>query len=562
MTENKVYKDLGAELEISSSHQNSIDLNGSFSTQDINTARLIFDIEKDKMPFPLSSLTASIYMKGNGFVLQDTCSVNKDLSQISYILDDDTIKHHGAVQAELYLRYNQGQSLSVHKFHFTIDQALIDQDLDVVYQVYIRDLEDIKVEYIQRFDNLDTELRQMIEELRAEITTLEGDSSALSSKLNTLEQKLIAMDALKKSGDIATGTLNSTAEAAFNVSCGYLRHYIGLQPAGTIVRIQLGTSSTKWDKFVDVTVGETEVVINGDLRVNPISTSTTYATGLAPLSATWTKSIIGGVEKPASNTVTLKNLLEFGRNGEVPYIRGNANFDGALTFDVANTSATPLFDLNNVTETQSWGRGLGARTSVRTAEIGISGIGKVANSIYLGFGTSPWVKASSLFVENATKKAFIFNEEMETTKGSQAKADKALTDATTKANTAEANSKTYTDSYFASKTIASNLAIYLSDAQSYTWNHANMKKGLYIEVVRYQVGTGSLDYGKFEIFLAKDFIDRNLGKACWLPMPQSTNGEKKAVKFTVSGNIGTITGYASNAASPDYSWAVSNIRME
>ncbi|MBC1231483.1 BppU family phage baseplate upper protein [Listeria booriae] len=559
---NEIYKGLGTKLEVSSAHQESIDLKGSFSTQDIKTGLLLFDIEKDSAPLPMSSLTATIYLKGDNFVVQDICEVNKELSQVSYVLNDETIKHFGSVQAEIYLRYNQGQSLSVHKFHFKIDQALIDQDLDVVYQVYFRDLEDIKTEYIQSFDNLDTELRQMIEGLRAEITTLESDSSALSTKLDTLEQKLIAMDALKKSGDTATGTINNTAESAFNVSCGYLRHYVGLQQAGTIVRIQIGTSSSKWGDYVDVTVGGTEVVINGDLRVNPISTSTTYATGLAPLTATWTKSIIGGVEKPASNTVTLKNLLEFGRNGETPFIRGNANFDGALTFDVANTSATPLFDLNNVTETQSWGRGLGARAGARLAEIGISGVGKVANSIYLGFDGSPWTKASGMFIEKATKKAFIFNEEMETTKGSQAKADKALTDATTKANTAETNSKAYTDSYFASKTILSNVAIYLSDTQSYTWNHANMKKGLYIEVVRYTVGTGSNDYGYFEIFVSKDFIERRLGKACWLPIPQSASGEKKAVKFAISGNVGTLTGYASNATSPDSAWAVSNLRID
>lgn len=566
MIENKVYKDLGTELEISSAHQNSIDLKGSFSTQDINTARLIFDIEKDKMPFPLSSLTASVYLKGNNFVLQDTCNVNKELSQVTYILDDDTIKHHGAVQAELYLRYNQGQSLSVHKFHFSIDQALIDQDLDVVYQVYIRDLEDIKVEYIANFENLDTELRQMLEGLRVEITGLEGDSDALSAKLTALEQTLIAMDALKKSGDTATGAINNVSESAFNVSCGYLRHYVGLQQAGTIVRIQIGTSSSKWGDYVDVTVGGTEVVINGDLRVNPISTSTTYATGLAPLTATWTKSIINGVEKPASNTVTLKHVVESGRNGEVGFLKIN----GANTLTDAILSGD---DFNNLLD---FGKNYYISSSAKNAPLSVgtdtagtaSAYVRSASSIgqvYYNYNGRTFYR----YLRNSPLSAYVTSKtdangwvEFETTNGAQTKADKALSDATTKVNAAEANSKSYTDSYFASKTIASNLAIYLSDAQSYTWNHANMKKGLYIEVVRYQVGTGSLDYGKFEIFLAKDFIDRNLGKACWLPMPQSTNGEKKAVKFTVSGNIGTITGYASNAASPDYSWAVSNIRME
>lgn len=420
---NKVSKELGTRLEISTSHQNSIDLKGSFSTQDIGTALLIFTIDKDNTALPLTSaLTATIYLKGNNFVVQDICQVNRELSQISYLIDSDTIKHYGPVQGEIYIRYDQGQSLSVHKFNFRIDQALIDQDLEPIYQVYIRDLEDIKVEYTQSFDNLETELRQMLEGLRTEITTLEGDSKALSTKLNTLEQTLIAMDALKKSGDIATGTINNIAESAFSISYGYLRHYIGAQQVGTVVRMYIGYAG-HWGSYVDVVVGETTIVSNGEFSINPILPTTTYATGIAPLDATRSKSVINGVEKAASNTTNIKSALDLGRNGEGAYLRGNASFEGAMTFDVANTSATPYFDLSNVTETQSWGRGLGARTNVRTAEIGISGIGKTASSIYLGFDTSPWTKASGMFIEKATKKAFIFNEEMETIKGSQAKVD-------------------------------------------------------------------------------------------------------------------------------------------
>ncbi|MBC2190544.1 BppU family phage baseplate upper protein [Listeria booriae] len=565
MTENKVYKDLGAELEISSSHQNSIDLNGSFSTQDINTARLIFDIEKDKMPFPLSSLTASIYMKGNGFVLQDNCSVNKDLSQISYILDDDTIKHHGAVQAELYLRYNQGQSLSVHKFHFTIDQALMDQDLDVVYQVYIRDLEDIKVEYIQRFDNLDTELRKMIEELRAEITILEGDSSALSSKLNTLEQKLIAMDALKKSGDTATGAINNVSESAFNVAFGYLRHYIGAQTAGTVVRMYVGYAGG-WGSYVDVTVGETSIVSNADFYINPIMTTTTYVTGGASIDVTRTKSIINGTEKAASNTVNLKNVVESGRNGEVGFLKIN----GANTLTDAIVSDD---DFNNILE---FGKNyyissnaknapltLGTDTS-GTASAFVRSTSSVGQMYYQYSGRLfyRYLRNTPLVPYTTSKTDANGWVEFETVAGAQTKADKALSDATIKANTVEANSKSYTDSYFASKTIASNLAIYLSDTQSYTWNHTNMKKGLYVEVVRYTVGTGSNDYGYNEIFISKELIERRLGKACWFAMPATVNGEKKCIKFTLNGAVGTLTGYASNATSPDSGWAISNIRME
>ncbi|EUJ29598.1 BppU family phage baseplate upper protein [Listeria cornellensis] len=428
MAINEIYKDLGTDLEISSLHQNSIDLKGSFSTQDIKTARLIFDIEKNDIPLPMSSLSATIYMKGSGFVVQDICQVNKEMSQITYIIDSETIKHYGSVQAEIYLRYNQGQSLSVHKFHFRINQALIDQDIEVIYQVYIRDLEDVKAEYIANFENLDTELRQMLEELRVEITALEDDSGSLSAKLTLLEKTLIAMDALKKSGDVATGTLNSTAESAFNVSCGGLRHYIGLQQAGTIVRIQIGTSATKWGKYVDVIVGGTEIIADGDLRINPISTTTTYATGIAPLSATWTKSIINGVEKPASNTVTMKNLMEFGRNGDKPYIRGNVEVDGSLTLDVSKINSAMYFDASNVTENMSWARGAGVRSGDRLAEMGISGVGKTINSAYIGVGASPYLKANGLFIDFRTKIMSLFGIDIETVLGSQAKIDKLKKD--------------------------------------------------------------------------------------------------------------------------------------
>ncbi|EUJ51788.1 BppU family phage baseplate upper protein [Paenilisteria rocourtiae] len=568
---NKVYKDLGTELEISSSHQSSIDLKGSFSTQDIQTARLIFPIEKDKMPFPLSSLTASIYMKGNDFVLQDTCSINKDLSKVSYILDDDTIKHFGSVQAELYLRYNQGQSLSVHKFHFKIDQALVDQDLDVIYQVYIRDLEDVKAEYIANFENLDTELRQMLEGLRVEITGLEGDSDALSAKLIALEQTLIAMDALKKSGDTATGTINNTAEVGYTVSYGYLRHYVGVQTSGTTIRIQIGSSATSWGKYVDIVVGGTETVGDNEFCIFPISPTAAYAIGIAPVGTKWSKSIINGVEKVASNTTNMKSVVEIGRNKDIGFL--GINGSNALTDAIVSSND----DFNNVLE---FGRNYYISASAKNAPVAVgtdtagsatayvrsvSSIGQVYYH-YNGRLFYRYMRNSPLAPYVTSKTDANGWVEFETVVGAQTKADKALsdakTDATTKANTAETNSKAYTDSYFASKTIASNLAIYLSDTQSYTWNHANMKKGMYIEVVRYTVGTGSNDYGYFEIFVSKDFIERRLGKACWLPIPQSASGEKKAVKFAISGNVGTLTGYASNATSPDSAWAVSNLRID
>lgn len=451
---NEIYKDLGTKLEVSSAHQESIDLKGSFSTQDIKTGLLLFDIEKDSVPLPMSSLTATIYLRGNDFVVQDICEVNKELSQVSYVLNDETIKHFGPVQAELYLRYNQGQSLSVHKFHFTIDQALMDQDLDVIYQVYIRDLEDIKDEYKHYFDNLQAELNRQLQDTQQEIAKQKFDLAASNTELNNYKASITANQVVK------------TSETA------------NWQKA----KLTMDTGAAKAPPDVTTLATITE---QGSFYMNSVAV------------AKLTDAPVAG-----AGAFRLENHK---------LVTGTAIEQHARYFSQSNADANRHFFR------------------------------------YVGATASPW-------------------REYENTTNAQARADKALadakTDASTKANTAEVNSKTYTDSYFASKTIVSNLAIYLSDTQSYTWNHSNMKKGLYIEVVRYTVGTGSNDYGYDEIFISKELIERRLGKPCWFAMPTSINGEKKSIKFAINGITGTLTGYASNAVSPDSGWAISNIRME
>ncbi|MBC1420079.1 SGNH/GDSL hydrolase family protein [Listeria fleischmannii] len=130
-----------------------------------------------------------------------------------------------------------------------------------------------------------------------------------------------------------------------------------------------------------------------------------------------------------------------------------------------------------------------------------------------------------------------------------------------KANAAESNAKGYTDSFYERKNILTSTGVYLNDAQSYTFDFSKMKKRLLLEVVRYVPGTGSMTYGKWEIGLSKAFIENNLNTACWIPMP-GTSGEKKAVKFTISGTTATITGYLSNSQVPDNGFAITKIDIE
>ncbi|MBC1316586.1 BppU family phage baseplate upper protein [Listeria booriae] len=419
---NEVYKDLGTTLEISSLHQSSIDLIGTFSTQDVKTARLIFKLTKDGSDMPLSALDAHIYLTSPTLKSESKALIDKDTSTVSYVLTDEEIKHYGPVQAELYLRYTNGQTLSVHKFHFTIDQALIDQDMEIIEHVYNASIEELMHEYRDKFDNLEVELNRQLEEVKTELDQTQSLAGTTRQEVESYKALLEANLALKKTGDIATGTINNTAESAFTVSYGYLRHYIGAQAAGTIVRMYIGYTG-HWGSYVDIVVGETSIVSNGDFFMNPIMPSTTYATGIAPLDVNRSKSVINGVEKAASNTTNIKSGLELGRIGEKAFIKGNAEFDGMLTLDVGKTYPAVYYDANNVGEAQSWARGIGARAGDRISEMGISGVGKTVNSMYMGFGASPWLKANGLFIDNRSKIMSLFGVDIETVLGSQAKVD-------------------------------------------------------------------------------------------------------------------------------------------
>lgn len=419
---NEVHKDLGTTLEISSAHQNSIDLQGSFSTQDIKTARLIFKVTKDNVAMPLSGLDAHIYLASATLKSESKAEIDKDTSTVSYVLSDEEIKHYGPVQAELYLRYTNGQMLSVHKFHFTIDRALIDQDMEVIEFVYNATIEELMEEYRDKFDNLEVEFNRQLEDVKTELNQTQTLAGTTRQEVEAYKALFEANQVLKKPGDTATGTLNNTAESAYTVSYGYLRHYIGAQAAGTVVRMYIGYTG-HWGSYVDIVVGETAIVSNGDFFMNPITPSTTYATGVAPLDVNRSKSVINGVEKTASNTTNMKSALEFGRSGEKAWIKGDSEINGTLSFDIGKINPAIFYDASNITDTQSWARGIGARAGDRLSEFGISGVGKTVNSMYMGFGASPWLKANGLFIDNRSKIMSLFGIDVETILGSQAKID-------------------------------------------------------------------------------------------------------------------------------------------
>ena len=138
-------KNADLKFNISATTNQSITSNIRFSTQDEGSAKLTFFLFKDGVELPLNAVVGKLVMRmRDGSKFTDNVSIIDKVNGIAeYKLTAEQLKHYGKVTAELYLYYEE-QKLSVHRFTFTILQALIDEDIPVLTEFYIDDFEELK----------------------------------------------------------------------------------------------------------------------------------------------------------------------------------------------------------------------------------------------------------------------------------------------------------------------------------------------------------------------------------------------------------------------------------
>ncbi|WP_440097343.1 phage baseplate upper protein [Bacillus paralicheniformis] len=168
-----VYKNADILFDVNSKIKRSVSANIQFSTQDIDTAKITFRLTKDGVPLPISKAThGKLFMRfADGSKFYVNTEVQDALEGvIFYALTPDQVTHYGTVQAELYVNYDNGQKMSVHKFSFEIDRALVDQDIAPVAEYYIEDFEDLKAIIVEISDDAE----QMLAELQEKFQTLDN----------------------------------------------------------------------------------------------------------------------------------------------------------------------------------------------------------------------------------------------------------------------------------------------------------------------------------------------------------------------------------------------------
>ncbi|ASB71446.1 MULTISPECIES: BppU family phage baseplate upper protein [Bacillus] len=142
-----------------------------FSTQDINTAKLIFYLRKDGIPLPLSAVTGKVILVPSSGKqrIRDVTIVDPLKGIAEYVLDKDEIKMYGKFNCQLILKYTNGQSLSAHKFGFEVSQSLADQNIIPLAEYYVDDFESLKALIIAMYD----EETAMLDELKAKFSDLD-----------------------------------------------------------------------------------------------------------------------------------------------------------------------------------------------------------------------------------------------------------------------------------------------------------------------------------------------------------------------------------------------------
>ncbi|MCY7954799.1 phage baseplate upper protein [Bacillus licheniformis] len=168
-----IYKDSEVHFDINSQIKRSISANIQFSTQDIDTAKLTFSLTKDGVPLPISQAThGKLFMRfADGSKFYVNTEVHDALGGvIFYVLTPEQVTHYGTVQAELYVNYDNGQKLSVHKFSFEIDRALVDQGIAPVAEYYIDDFESLKAVIQEMADDAE----QVLAELQKKFENLDN----------------------------------------------------------------------------------------------------------------------------------------------------------------------------------------------------------------------------------------------------------------------------------------------------------------------------------------------------------------------------------------------------
>jgi hypothetical protein len=148
----------------------------NFTTMDVNTASLSFQVKNQENKLALSNVTPKIFLNmedGSQFV-EDCEIVDATNGVVQYTLKSNEIKHSGRVDAEFYLVYTDS-SIGSFNFTFYIKKSAIDTISVPAQEVAIIDMDTFKASLEARLDDTQatlTSVQQQVTDAQTQADTI------------------------------------------------------------------------------------------------------------------------------------------------------------------------------------------------------------------------------------------------------------------------------------------------------------------------------------------------------------------------------------------------------
>jgi lysophospholipase L1-like esterase len=182
----------------------------NFTTMDVNTASLSFQVKNQENKLALSNVTPKIFLNmedGSQFV-EDCEIVDATNGVVQYTLKSNEIKHSGRVDAEFYLVYTDS-SIGSFNFTFYIKKSAIDTISVPAQEVAIIDMDTFKASLEARLDDT----QAILTSVQQQVTNAQTQADNITNLIN---QNQVA-----KQSDVTNLTTQMTdkvSQAALNTT--------------------------------------------------------------------------------------------------------------------------------------------------------------------------------------------------------------------------------------------------------------------------------------------------------------------------------------------------------
>ncbi|MDT2556962.1 BppU family phage baseplate upper protein, partial [Enterococcus raffinosus] len=176
-----------------------------FWSHDKGTAKLIFELQKDRVGQPLAEGTivpiCLDFVGGRHIyhaVIEDAIN-----GIVSIVLEDNILGYQGRVDGSIYIELPDKRSLdTAGRFSFEIKRSPIDEEVPELEDYYWQGFNEIMEKYHQTIAGIKSEAKELLDSLKQDVSSTQEKVSQLEQSISTANTNLNArIDEIRKKID-------------------------------------------------------------------------------------------------------------------------------------------------------------------------------------------------------------------------------------------------------------------------------------------------------------------------------------------------------------------------